>query len=1105
MNKIYPIINGKILEKFNQKRIPKTHLILIGLISGLFGVYVIMNSFAAENQETLYVDKDSIGGTCSDSRAVNEVTQSTPWCTLNKAASSAPGGSTVIIREGTYPALDINNNVSRTSYTTLQSYSGETVTADIDISNSQYIRLEGLKLIGDVGLLRSNHIELVSNEITPDGVMVRGSTDLLLENNDIHDIRRDTAGCPAAPSLGNGYAIWLNASSDIRSERVTIKNNRIHNVTHDAIQTGSTDDLLIEGNDVSNVKAVDCGDHSDVLQIVEGRRITVRANHFHDSAHGFIVNGHGTTFRGDLRFENNLIEGITGSFGMNLYNTDGLVIVNNTVWDTLLGVRLRDTTENPTVMHATIKNNVFDQYGSECDSIGCIDYQDYNLIASGERHGAHDLSGNPAFVNAGAADYHMAAGSTGIDAGTSEGAPNTDKDGNGRTDISNVPNAGGGSLPYYDIGAYEYQAGGSTPPDTTFPSISLTSPANNSSVSGNVTVSANASDNVGVAGVQFKLDGNNLGGEDTSPPYSITWDTAIASNASHVLTAVVRDAAGNTATADDVIVTVNNASQFSCSGSTAFICEDFDDGAAAFTPSAATWSVVSGKYKLTNPTSGGNVGLFNRSLHNSPVSIDFDLTVDASVDDGSTDFDDFGVIFNYQDADNYYYASFNESNDGATNGLFRVQNGSQTEIADFSSTISANTTYDIKIEKTGPTIKAYLNDVSQAIAEDSTFTGGMVGVGSRNDSATFDNVVVVEREPDTPPVTDTTDPTISFSSPANNDTVSGIVTSAVNASDDIGVDRVEFSLDDSLKLTDSSAPYNYSFDSKTLSNGSHTITATAYDAAGNTETATITVNVNNPDITPPNAPANLSATATNPTTVNLSWNTSTDPGSSSTGVTKYNVLRNGTVIAQVDAPATSYTDNDLAANTNYSYVIQAVDGAGNTSTNSNDANVTTPEVPDETAPSVPGNLQAVAANHSQINLSWDASTDEGGSGLAGYNVYRGNTKLNNNLVTGTSYGDSTVTANSSYNYRVEAVDGAGNKSAKTNAVSADTPSTPVKLGDVTGPSGQPDGQIDLRDISYLIRKFNTSDPAADVTGLSGTSDGIVDLRDISYLIRNYGN
>src|SRR4030095_9010809 len=88
----------------------------------------------------------------------------------------------------------------------------------------------------------------------------------------------------------------------------------------------------------------------------------------------------------------------------------------------------------------------------------------------------------------------------------------------------------------------------------------ITAPASGATVSGAaVAVSAAAADNVGVAGVQFKLDGANLGAEDTTAPYSVTWDSTGAANGAHTLTAVARDAAGNTTTSTPVSITVHNA------------------------------------------------------------------------------------------------------------------------------------------------------------------------------------------------------------------------------------------------------------------------------------------------------------------------------------------------------------------------------------------------------------------------------------------------------------------------------------------------------------------------------------------------------------------
>jgi chitodextrinase len=95
--------------------------------------------------------------------------------------------------------------------------------------------------------------------------------------------------------------------------------------------------------------------------------------------------------------------------------------------------------------------------------------------------------------------------------------------------------------------------------DTTPPAVSITSPLSGATVSGTIPVSANASDNVGVAGVQFKLDGANLGAEDTVSPYSTSWNTTTALNGSSTLTAVARDGAGNASTSVAVSVTVSNA------------------------------------------------------------------------------------------------------------------------------------------------------------------------------------------------------------------------------------------------------------------------------------------------------------------------------------------------------------------------------------------------------------------------------------------------------------------------------------------------------------------------------------------------------------------
>jgi fibronectin type 3 domain-containing protein len=110
-----------------------------------------------------------------------------------------------------------------------------------------------------------------------------------------------------------------------------------------------------------------------------------------------------------------------------------------------------------------------------------------------------------------------------------------------------------------NVGPPSNQASATVLADTTPPTVSITAPAGGATVFDTIAVSANASDNDAVVGVQFKLDGQNLGAEDTSAPYSIQWNTRTTNNGAHSLTAVARDATGNTSTSTAVGVTVDNS------------------------------------------------------------------------------------------------------------------------------------------------------------------------------------------------------------------------------------------------------------------------------------------------------------------------------------------------------------------------------------------------------------------------------------------------------------------------------------------------------------------------------------------------------------------
>jgi hypothetical protein len=89
--------------------------------------------------------------------------------------------------------------------------------------------------------------------------------------------------------------------------------------------------------------------------------------------------------------------------------------------------------------------------------------------------------------------------------------------------------------------------------------VAITGPSAGSTVGGMVTITATSADNFGVAGLQFQVDGLNIGNEVQTPPspQSVSWDSTFVASGSHLLTAVVHDAAGNYTSAS-VTVTVAN-------------------------------------------------------------------------------------------------------------------------------------------------------------------------------------------------------------------------------------------------------------------------------------------------------------------------------------------------------------------------------------------------------------------------------------------------------------------------------------------------------------------------------------------------------------------
>jgi YD repeat-containing protein len=242
-----------------------------------------------------------------------------------------------------------------------------------------------------------------------------------------------------------------------------------------------------------------------------------------------------------------------------------------------------------------------------------------------------------------------------------------------------------------------------------------------------------------------------------------------------------------------------------------------------------------------------------------------------------------------------------------------------------------------------------------------------------------------------------------------------------------------------LALTSYAGTTTYTYDvhgrltSVTAPSGSldKTVTNYSYDNTGNRQQIVVSFQ----DHTPPNPPTGLSATAQSYSWIQLNWTASHDVGGGP--VASYKVYRGGTNVGSTSG--SSYNDQGLQANTPYTYTVSAVDPAGNESTGNPSASATTPPAPDVTPPSVPQNLQGSAVSGTWVNLSWTASTDTGGSGLAGYEIFRNGGLIGSSSVA--SYSDQSASSAVTYTYQVRAYDGAGNRSGLSNQISVTTPDT----------------------------------------------------------------
>lgn len=249
------------------------------------------------------------------------------------------------------------------------------------------------------------------------------------------------------------------------------------------------------------------------------------------------------------------------------------------------------------------------------------------------------------------------------------------------------------------------------------------------------------------------------------------------------------------------------------------------------------------------------------------------------------------------------------------------------------------------------------------------------------------------------------------------------------------------------------SPAGTSYSDTGLSDGSsYTYRLRAGDAGGNWSANSASDSATTPDGTAPTTPTYLDAIAASSTQINLTWTPSTD----NVAVQSYEIQRCTGVscsnFAQVGTSATpSFPNTSLSDITTYRYRVRAKDAIPNFSGWSNIDSATTP---DGTAPSTPTGLAGTAVAYNQVNLTWNASTDN--VAVTGYRVERcAGAGCSNFAQVATpasnSHNDAPVSGSSTYRYRVSAVDAVPNVSGVSSIVTVTTPAG-VPVAPVISPS-----------------------------------------------------
>jgi hypothetical protein len=535
--------------------------------------------------------------------------------------------------------------------------------------------------------------------------------------------------------------------------------------------------------------------------------------------------------------------------------------------------------------------------------------------------------------------------------------------------------------------------------DTTPPTVSIQTPASGAIVSGTVGVVANATDDQSVARVELYLDGAVLGSASGSQ-YSASWDTTKAANGTHALSARAYDQANNLGVSADVPVTVQNGNPNPGPGQDLIVNGGFEGSLRGWTlggvkkPIDSSAHPFDGSYSL-------RCGSTSRYYEPAGDSYAYQaVTIPAGVQSATLSYWYYAYTTDTYPND-YQEELVLDENGNELIKIFRGLGNTRTwtqKTVDLSSLAGRTVLVYFNVHSDGaydPTA-LYIDDVSLKVS-------GSGGGG------------------------DTTPPTVSLTAPTNGATVSGTVSLAATASDNVGVTKVSFLVDGAVVATSAAAPYAGSWDTTSAANGAHAIVAQAWDAAGNVGTsATVTVAVQNGtpgDTTPPTV--SIVSPASGAT---VSGNVAVSAqASDNVGVTRVELYADGALIGTSTASPYAATWSTAAvANGGHSLLAKAYDAAGNVGTSAAvSVTVSNSGPPDTTPPTVSLTSPASGATLSGAVSITASATDN--VGVARVEFYVDGALLGTSTAAPYSASWSTTSAtNAAHTLLAKAWDAAGN-------------------------------------------------------------------------------